>query len=124
MRELSYNDTEREIEIKIYGLNFKISDKIEKLNTEEIQKQAETDEKIIEKVIDDILGENATQKINEQRAKDGYDEMNLNVQTQVLNWIVQQYTDEVLEPINKTVNRIQNRNYRRNGKYNNRYRRY
>lgn len=124
MRELSYNDTEREIEVKIYGLNFKISDKIEKLNTEEIQKQAETDEKIIEKVIDDILGENATQKINEQRAKDGYDEMNLNVQTQVLNWIVQQYTDEVLEPINKTVNRIQNRNYRRNGKYNNRYRRY
>lgn len=124
MRELSYNDTEREIEIKIYGLNFKISDKIEKLNTEEIQKQAETDEKIIEKVIDDILGENATQKINEQRVKDGYDEMNLNVQTQVLNWIVQQYTDEVLEPINKTVNRIQNRNYRRNGKYNNRYRRY
>ena len=124
MRELSYNDTEREIEVKIYGLNFKISDKIEKLNTEEIQKQAETDEKIIEKVIDDILGENATQKINEQRVKDGYDEMNLNVQTQVLNWIVQQYTDEVLEPINKTVNRIQNRNYRRNGKYNNRYRRY
>lgn len=124
MRELSYNDTEREIEIKIYGLNFKISDKIEKLNTEEIQKQAETDEKIIEKVIDDILGENATQKINEQRVKDGHDEMNLNVQTQVLNWIIQQYTDEVLEPINKTVNRIQNRNYRRNGKYNNRYRRY
>lgn len=124
MRELSYSDTEREIEVKIYGLNFKISDKIERLNTEEIQKQAETDEKIIEKVIDDILGENATQKINEQRVKDGYDEMNLNVQTQVLNWIVQQYTDEVLEPINKTVNRIQNRNYRRNGKYNNRYRRY
>lgn len=126
MRELSYKDTEREIEVKIYDLEFKISNKIEKINTEEIQKQAETDEKIIEKIIDDILGENATKKINEKRVQDGYEVMSLDVQTQVLNWIIRQYTEEVLKPVENTVNNIQkySNDYRRNRKFNNRYRRY
>lgn len=126
MRELSYKDTEREIEVKIFDLEFKISNKIEKINTEEIQKQAETDEKIIEKIIDDILGENATKKINEKRVQDGYEVMSLDVQTQVLNWIIRQYTEEVLKPVEKTVNNIQkySNDYRRNRKFNNRYRRY
>lgn len=126
MRELSYKDTEREIEVKIFDLKFKISNKIEKINTEEIQKQAETDEKIIEKIIDDILGENATKKINEKRVQDGYEVMSLDVQTQVLNWIIRQYTEEVLKPVENTVNNIQkySNDYRRNRKFNNRYRRY
>lgn len=126
MRELSYKDTEREIEVKIFNLEFKISNKIEKINTEEIQKQAETDEKIIEKIIDDILGENATKKINEKRVQDGYEVMSLDVQTQVLNWIIRQYTEEVLKPVENTVNNIQkySNDYRRNRKFNNRYRRY
>jgi histidinol dehydrogenase len=126
MRELSYKDTEREIEVKIFDLEFKISNKIEKINTEKIQKQAETDEKIIEKIIDDILGENATKKINEKRVQDGYEVMSLDVQTQVLNWIIRQYTEEVLKPVENTVNNIQkySNDYRRNRKFNNRYRRY
>ena len=49
MKELSYKDTERDIEVKIFGLDFKISNEIEKLNVEEIEKQAEIDEKIVEK---------------------------------------------------------------------------
>ena len=126
MRELSYKDIKREIEVKIFDLEFKISNKIEKINTEEIQKQAETDEKIIEKIIDDILGENATKKINEKRVQDGYEVMSLDVQTQVLNWIIRQYTEEVLKPVENTVNNIQkySNDYRRNRKFNNRYRRY
>ena len=126
MRELSYKDTEREIEVKIFDLEFKISNKIEKINTEEIQKQAETDEKIIEKIIDDILGKDATKKINEKRVQDGYEVMSLDVQTQVLNWIIRQYTEEVLKPVENTVNNIQkySTDYRRNRKFNNRYRRY
>ena len=126
MRELSYKDTEREIEVKIFDLEFKISNKIEKINTEEIQKQAETDEKIIEKIIDDILGENATKKINEKLVQDGYEVMSLDEQTQVLNWIIIQYTEEVLKPVENTVNNIQkySNDYRRNRKFNNRYRRY
>lgn len=123
MRELSYKDTERDIEVKIFGLDFKISNKIEKLNTEEIQKNAETDVKAIEKIIDEILGQDATKKINEKRVSDGYEAMSIDVQTQVLNFLIEQYTKEVLNPLNKTVNNIQNRNYR-NRKYNNRYRRY
>ena len=126
MRELSYKDIKREIEVKIFDLEFKISNKIEKINTEEIQKQAETDEKIIEKIIDDILGENATKKINEKRVQDGYEVMSLDVQTQVLNWIIRQYTEEVLKPVENTVNNIQkySNDYRRNRKFSNRYRRY
>ncbi len=126
MRELSYKDTEREIEVKIFDLEFKISNKIEKINTEKMQKQAETDEKIIEKTIDDILGENATKKINEKLVQDGYEVMSLDEQTQVLNWIIIQYAEEVLKPIENTVNNIQkySNDYRRNRKFNNRYRRY
>lgn len=122
MRELSYKDTERDINIKIFDLEFKISNKIEKLNVEEIRKQAETDEKVIENIIDDILGENATKKINEKRVSDGYEEMSLDVQTQVLNWIIQTYSEEVLRPMRRTVNNMEN--YKRGRKFNNRYRRY
>lgn len=122
MRELSYKDTEREIEVKIFDLEFKISNKIEKINTEEIQKQAETDEKIIENIIDNILGQDATKKINEKRVSDGYEEMSLDVQTQVLNWIIQTYSEEVLRPMRRTVNNMEN--YKRGRKLNNRYRRY
>lgn len=122
MRELSYKDTEREIEVKIFDLEFKISNKIEKINTEEIQKQAETDEKVIENIIDNILGQDATKKINEKRVSDGYEEMSLDVQTQVLNWIIQTYSEEVLRPMRRTVNNMEN--YKRGRKLNNRYRRY
>ena len=122
MRELSYKDTERDINIKIFDLEFKISNKIEKLNVEEIRKQAETDEKVIENIIYDILGENATKKINEKRVSDGYEEMSLDVQTQVLNWIIQTYSEEVLRPMRRTVNNMEN--YKRGRKFNNRYRRY
>lgn len=126
MKELSYKDTERDIEVKIFGLDFKISNEIEKLNVEEIEKQAEIDEKIVEKIIDDILGKDATKKINEKRVADGYEEMNINIQTQVLSWLFQQYMSEVLKPINNTVNSLKNydRRYKRNRNYNNRYRRY
>ena len=122
MRELSYKDTERDINIKIFDLEFKISNKIEKLNVEEIKKQAETDEKVIENIIDDILGQDATKKINEKRVSDGYEEMSLDVQTQVLNWIIQAYSEEVLRPMRRTVNNMEN--YKRGRKLNNRYRRY
>lgn len=125
MKELSYKDTEREIEVKIYGLDFKINDSIEKINAEEIEEKAKSDDKIIEKIIDDILGKDACKKINEQRKKDGYEEMNIDIQTQVLNWIINQYTEEVLKPVKKTINNLEqnNRYYRRN-KFKNRYRRY
>lgn len=124
MRELSYKDTDKSIEVVIYGLNFKIDSKIENLNEEEINEKAKTDEKIIEKIIDEILGENAVKQINEQRIKDGHEEMSISVQAQVLNWIINQYAEEVLLPINNTVNKMQNynRGYRRNKR--NRYRRY
>ena len=52
--------------------------------------------------------------------------MNINIQTQVLSWLFQQYMSEVLKPINNTVNSLKNydRRYKRNRNYNNRYRRY
>ena len=126
MKELSYKDTEREIELKIYGLNFKINNKIEKLNIDEIKEKAESDDKVIEKAIEEILGDGAIQKINEQRIKDGYKEMNLDVQTQVFNFIIKTYMDVVLAPVNETMNYMENYGRKhKNNRYNkNRYRRY
>lgn len=124
MNELSYKETDREIKVKIFGLDFNIKDEIEKIRVEDIENEVENDEKIVEKVIDKILGENATKTINEKREKDGYKAMSLDVQTQVLNWIIQQYATEVLKPLKKTVGGLQNNKFKRGRNYNNRYRRY
>jgi hypothetical protein len=90
------------------------------------------------KYIDEILGENAVNKINEKRKSDGYKEIDENISLQILMCIFQAYSDsyignitshidkinEIIENkynrLNRNMNRYKNMNKRRN--YN--YRRY
>lgn len=125
MRELTYKDTENSVEIVIFGLKFKINNsEIEKLNAVEIEKKVNENNKVLEEIIDKILGEGSVSKINEKRKNDGFDEMDVKVEMQVFSFIMEIYAEEVLKPINKTVNKF--RGYKNNVnkfKNYNRYRR-
>lgn len=125
MRELTYKDTENSVEIVIFGLKFKINNsEIEKLNADEIEKKVNENDKVLEEIIDKILGEGSVSKINEKRKNDGFDEMDVKIEMQVFSFVMEIYAEEILKPINKTVNKF--RGYKNNVnkfKNYNRYRR-
>ena len=125
MRELTYKDTENSVEIIIFELKFKINNsEIEKLNADEIEKKVNENDKVLEEIIDKILGEGSVSKINEKRKNDGFDEMDVKVEMQVFSFIMEIYAEEILKPVNKTVNKF--RGYKNNVnkfKNYNRYRR-
>lgn len=126
MKTLSYKDTDKDIEIEIYDLKFKIGNKIENLDIDEINKKAKENENIVKELINDILGVGSVDKINAKRKEDGYDVMSLQIQLGILTFLMQTYIEAVMKPVNKvndTFNRINHRNnYSRNYRRNNRYR--
>lgn len=138
MMSIGYEDTDKKLEIEIYGLKFEI-------NKEKISKNKKIDEingneNDLENQIEELLGANAVEKINKKRVSDGHNEMTIDVQVQVLKFIYITYiksittgmTNDLTNVIeiekNKVINmqnRQEKRNYNRNRRYNNRnYRRY
>ena len=138
MMSIGYEDTDKKLEIEIYGLKFEI-------NKEKISKNKKIDEikgneNDLENQIEELLGANAVEKINKKRVSDGHNEMTIDVQVQVLKFIYITYiksittgmtndlTNVIKTEKNKVINmqnRQEKRNYNRNRRYNNRnYRRY
>ena len=126
-----YEDTDSKIEVDFYGIVFEINnlDSIEELNN--LDKE---NENVIEAQLEKILGKGAIEKINRKRVSDGYKELDLNIELNMLGCIFEAYakgtTGNVLgrvsnavEDINKdmsnTMNREQRRNYNRIDMYNN-----
>ena len=135
-----YEDTDKKIEIDLYGLVFEIKN-ID--NVEELENLDENDSNEIEAQIDKILGKGAVEKINKKRINDGYSEMTLDVELNVIGCIMSAYAETMIKnPINKVTNTVekinrdmnnfsgtnreQRRNYNRNQYRGNRrnYRRY
>lgn len=136
--KFSYEDTDKSIEIDLYGIVFKI----ENLDSlEEIENLDEKDSNAIETQLEKILGEGSIEKINNKRASDGYKKLDLNIELNILGCIFETYAkstaNNVLGRVVKAVgninndiiinssNREQRRNYSRNqyrGRRN--YRRY
>ena len=125
---LSYKDTDKKIGINIYGLEFEIRPEIETIDTNNI--------KNMEEIIDKILGDGAYKKINEQRIKDGYEEINSQIGLTIISACVNAYVDESIKPMENMIdnaknksnkinnfNKWQRKNYNRNYR-GNRYRRY
>lgn len=128
-----YQDTDKKIEIELYGLVFEIknlsNDKIEEF------RNINNDLSKIERQIEDILGNGSVEKINNKRIADGYDKMSLEVEVNILGCIFEAYakamTNNTIDRVSKSINDINskveglnnNRYQRRNNKYN-RYRRY
>ena len=132
-----YQDTDKKIEIELYGLVFEIKN----LSNEKIEELRNLDSNLneVERQIEEILGNGAVEKINNKRIADGYDKMTLEVEVNILGCIFETYakamTNSTIDRVSKSINDInskveglnnnryqrRNNNYRRNE---NRYRRY
>lgn len=128
MRSLDYKDTEKKLEVNIYGLQFEINGKeLNKIETDKLE-----DKDSLEEAIDSMLGTGAFKKINEKRISDGYEEMDSGVALTIIAFITDIYVESSIQPISNTIERynkyekqINNvRNYGKRGKYNNYNRRH
>lgn len=128
--KFGYEDTDKKIEIDLYGIEFEI--KLDNKKIKELENiKDEISLKEMEMHIDEILGENAVKKINEKRKKDGYKEIDENIALQIFMCIFQAYSNSYIGNItnymensnnkienqynrlNRNVNKYRKRNYRR-----------
>lgn len=102
-----YEDTDKKIEIEIYGIIFEIKslDSIKKIN--DIDKN---DIEIIEEQIEEILGEGSVKRINDKRCSDGYQKIDLKVGLGILGCIFEVYakslTEDTIGKAQKTINEV------------------
>lgn len=135
IKRFSYEDTDKKIEIELYGIVFEIN-KEAMLNKDlKDLKNKENNEDLIETELEEVLGKNSIERINNQREKDGYKKMTIDIELSILGFVYQTFiqasANNVLQPIedgqNELQNKIQNfnenRQYRRKN-YRKNYRRY
>ncbi|MBP3464116.1 MAG: hypothetical protein J6K45_06530 [Clostridia bacterium] len=121
MFSFGYEDTDKKIEIELYGLVFEINnfESIGKL--ENINKNDKND---IEAQIDKILGSGAVEKINKKRNQDGYKNMDIKVELNVLGCIFEAYGKSIISgvtnKVSNTVSEIENNVNNFNNKFGNR----
>lgn len=137
-----YEDTDKKIEIDLYGLKFEINNIG---NIEELKNMNKSDLNTIESQLEKVLGDGAIEKINNKRLADGYSKLNIDIELNIFGCIFEAYSntmvDNMTNKITGTVNNIsdkmnemsnfgnreQRRNYNRNNRGYNRnrsYRRY
>ena len=128
--KFGYEDTDKKIEIELYGIVFEI--KLDNKKIEELTKiKNDISLEEMEKYLDEILGENAVKKINEKRRIDGYKEIDENIALQIFMCVFQAYSESYIGNItnymensntklenqynrmNRNVNKYKRRNYRR-----------
>ena len=127
MIRLDYKDTDKKLQVEIYGLKFEINSKeLEEIDTKNINEENDKLDEIITKV----LGKEAIEKINKKRKEDGYSEMDSSVKLTVVMFLVETYVNSAIDPIIKTFDKA-NRSYdkimnnsKRIRNNRNRYRRY
>lgn len=131
----SYEDTDRSIEINLYGLVFEIKNLN---NINELENLDRNDSNVIEAQLEKILGTGSIEKINRKRVSDGYKELNLNIELNILGCIFETYAksmtgnvlgrvtktvDDINKDINSNMNRERRRIYNRTNDYKDFYRR-
>ena len=131
-----YEDTDKSIEIELYGLVFEINNLD---NIEELENLDRNNENVIEEQLEKILGAGSIEKINRKRISDGYKKLDLNIELNILGCIFETYAksmsvsvlgrvtkavDDINKDINNNINREQRRNYNKNHNRNRRNRNY
>lgn len=105
--KFNYEDTDKSIEIDLYGLIFEINNVD---NIEELEKLDRKNSNVVEEQLEKILGEGAIEKINQKRKKDGYKKLDLNIELSILGCIFEAYaksmTGNVLSRVTNTVEDI------------------
>ena len=133
--KINYEETDKKINVEIYGLIFEINEKVmEDLDVDELKLNGTETE--VENVINQLLGDGSVEKINKKRENDGYEKMNLSVAFSIIVFLVNTYVNTVVEPINKVADNFQkvynkvnnfsgyNNRYRKGNRYRNNNRRY
>lgn len=104
-----YEDTDKKIEINLYGLIFEIKNME---NIEDLKNMDKNDKNTIELKLEQILGEGAIDRINKKREEDGYCKLNLDIELNIFGCIFEAYgkamMDGVTEKVTGTVNSISN----------------
>lgn len=133
-----YEDTDKSIEINLYGLVFEIKNLH---NVNDLENLDRNNSNAIEAQLEKILGEGAIDEINRKRINDGHKELDLNIELNILGCIFEAYArsttgnmlnrvTKAVDDINKDVNNVtsmnreQRRNYNRNQYRRRNYRRY
>lgn len=103
-----YEDTDKKIEMDLYGLVFEINKK--KILDKDIKNlDCDNEEKILIE-IEDVLGKGSIEKINRQRINDGYSEVTLDVAIAILKCIYKAYiettTGELIDGIEESSNKM------------------
>lgn len=120
---IGYQDTDKKMEVEIYGINFEINSKeLEEVDTKNINDN-------LDEIIEKILGEGALEKINAKRKEDGHEEADTQVKLTIITFLVETYVNASISPINNMVERANNKYKNIDRKVNNirgrkRYRRY
>ena len=122
--KLNYEDTDRKIELEIYGLIFEVKKEIEDIDAKELKEQNKIN---ISEIIDKIFGNGATDKINKKRIQDGYEVMDTQVALTIISYAVNAYVNASVSPIIEVIynynykvnkmNRFRSQNQRRNYRY-------
>jgi hypothetical protein len=102
VNKISYENTDKKIVIDIYGIEFEIK-KLRKEILEDLQKLKEEETEDFEslyKYVDLFLGDGASEKINAQRKKDGYEPMNYEVILKIIDMVIGAYKDQYNELMN------------------------
>lgn len=130
-----YEDTDKKIEVDFYGLVFEINN-LDSIG--ELKKLDQDNEDVIEAQLEKILGKGAIEKINRKRVSDGYKELDLNIELNMLGCIFEAYakgttnsvlgrvtkvTDDINKDMGNIMNREQRRSYNRTNYNKNRNRR-
>lgn len=124
-----YEDTDSKIEVDFYGIVFEI-DNLDSID--ELKNLDQDNEEVIKAQLEKILGKGAIEKLNRKRVSDGYKELDLNVELNMLGCIFEAYAkgtagsvlgrvsnavEDINKDMNNTMNREQRRNYNRTNQY-------
>lgn len=115
--KLGYENTDKKIEIEIYGIPFEIKNVDKMKQFEDVE---DDDLNGLEEILETLLGEGAIEKLNNQREKDGYKKMDsivaLNLLVGISDLYMNTYTENIMQPLEKSAERI--------NKYNKKFNRY
>ncbi len=117
-----YEDTDKKLEIELYGLGFEIRN----LNSiEELENLDKNNYNSIEEQLEKILGKGSIEKINNKRRKDGYQDLDINIELNILGCIMETYAKSMtnntlgrvldsVNDMNKDIDNVINNNFNRN----------
>lgn len=137
---IGYEQTDKELIVNIYGLDFKIKDMSVELKKEleELINSDKEDDELLYNIVDKMLEDGASDKINDKRKQDGYGKLSLRNIIAIVNLVTKvqaqelikeqvqgtEETKQIFNGYNNQSNQNSNRGYRRYNNYNNNNRSY